>query len=88
MRRADPDRVLRDLGRRVAELRRERGMTQDSFAEQWDVSVGYVRRVEAGANLSVRSLVTIAHLLGVQLQDLFDPPKDRRIRRGRPRARA
>ena len=84
MRRSDPNRVLRDLGRRVAELRRERGMTQDRFAEHWNVSVGYVRRVEAGTNLSVVSLLTLADLLGVRVQDLFEPPKSRRIVRGRP----
>ena len=44
----DPDAVIRDVGRRVAELRVGLGLTQDKFAESLGVSGVYVRRVEIG----------------------------------------
>ena len=35
---ARADDVLRDLGRRVAELRAARGLTQERFAEEADIT--------------------------------------------------
>jgi transcriptional regulator with XRE-family HTH domain len=82
----DPWLVLRDLGRRIAELRASRGLTQEGFAEVADVTVQYAQRVEAGKeNLTVRSLVRIAGLLAVTVADLFATPVSRESRPGRPR---
>jgi len=79
--------VLRDLGRRVAELRAARGMTQEQFAEAGDFAVQYLQRVEGGReNLTVRSLVRLANLLHVSIPDLFAKPALRSVRPGRPRA--
>ncbi|HJL26627.1 MAG TPA: helix-turn-helix transcriptional regulator, partial [Polyangiaceae bacterium LLY-WYZ-15_(1-7)] len=79
------DAVLRDLGRRVAELRTRRGWTQQVFAEKADFSVKYLQRIESGrANLSVRSLVKLAAVLAVGVAELFAPPESRDARRGRP----
>ena len=80
-----PDPLLLDVGRRVAELRRARGWTQEKFAERAEVSVGYVREVEGGhENLSLLSLAKIAALLGVTVPDLLVAPASRTVRRGRP----
>ena len=81
------DDVLRDLGRRVAELRAARGLTQEQFAEEADITAQYLQRVEAGReNLTVRSLVRMASLLHVSITDLFAKPAQREVRRpGRPR---
>ena len=73
MRRQDPDTAIRTIGRRIAHLRRERALTQERFAEEVGVSEKYVQRVEAGANLSVRSLVKFANALGVPLAALVSP---------------
>lgn len=83
----DPARVLRDLGRRIAELRAGRGMTQDVLAERADFTVQYLQRVEAGReNLTVRSLAALAALLGAQVADLFAAPASRdKPRPGRPK---
>jgi transcriptional regulator with XRE-family HTH domain len=80
-------RVLRDLGRRVAEIRVTAGMTQEQFAERrLKVSPKYLQRIEAGrANLTVTSLVTLADALSVDVRELFRAPKSRDMRRGRPR---
>lgn len=85
----DPDRVIRDVGRRVAEVRVQRGLTQDKLAEMLGVSGVYVRRVEIGReNLTLRSLTRIASTLGVPVADLFASPQSREVRVGRPPRRA
>lgn len=82
----DPKRTLRDLGRRVAELRVAMGLTQEAFAEMMmNVSTKYLQRIEAGReNLTVESLVVLASKFRVPVRDLFDPPASRAVRLGRP----
>ena len=79
-------RVLKDLGRRIAEERSDRGMTQERFAEEVvGVSLKYLQHLEAGReNLTVASLVSIAEKIGCSVQALFAPPRSRQTRRGRP----
>lgn len=86
--RRDPLLLLRDVGRRVAELRQSRGMTQETLAERADVSVRYVQRVERGGNLTLLSLARFAELLGVTVVDLLAAPASREIKRGRPARKA
>lgn len=87
MRRKSFDRVIGDIGRRVAEIRRDRGWTQAELAERLDVGTNYLKMIEAGReNMTVRSLVTLAAMLDVDLAALFATPRDRGPRRpGRPR---
>jgi transcriptional regulator with XRE-family HTH domain len=60
MRLANPERVRRDIGRRVAELRVARELTQERLAEKAAVSVKYLQRVEAGReNLTIESMVRL-----------------------------
>ncbi len=80
-----PERVLADIGRRIAELRHRQGWTQAHLAEQMDVSIRYVARLEAGVNVHVLTLCRVAQALKVRTAMLFEAP-DRRIARepGRP----
>lgn len=71
--RQNADSAIRAIGQRIADLRRERGITQERFAEQVGVSEKYVQRVEAGTNLSIRSLVRFANALDVPLRTLIEP---------------
>jgi transcriptional regulator with XRE-family HTH domain len=81
-----PQRVLADLGLRIAELRHGRGWTQARLAERLDVSVRYVARVESGVNISVLTLCGIARALGVRTATLFEMPSSREARLpGRPK---
>lgn len=77
---------MRDVGRRIAELREGAGLTQQQFAERLEMSGQYLRRVEAGEiNLSIRSLVKFAQAVRVEVESLFVPPENwRRRGRGRP----
>lgn len=83
----DPERLVRDVGRRIVELRRSAGLTQEEFAEAMRSSVQYVSRVELGENLTIHSLAKIANVLGVRVADLFQAPGPaaRAVKRGRPR---
>ena len=75
MRRLDPDKAVRDLGRRVAELRVSRGWTQEQFAERCELSTRYIQAIERGSqNLSVRSITRLAHVFRVPLAEFCLPP--------------
>lgn len=81
----DPTAVLRNVGRRVAELRQARGWTQEQLAEAASVTVGYVRRIEGGAeNLTLESIVRLANLFKVGLDEIITAPAKTKATRGRP----
>lgn len=83
----DPDRLLRDAGRRLAEMREARGLTQQALADELGVSMRYVQSVEGGnENLTLRSLADYASVLRISIPDVFQPPASRKRRVGRPRA--
>jgi transcriptional regulator with XRE-family HTH domain len=79
------DELLRAVGRRIAEIRREAGLTQAQVAEQLDVSTRAYAYIESGReNLTLRTMLTIANVLGATVPDLLVPPKSRETKRGRP----
>lgn len=85
MRRLDAERATADVGRRIAELRRQRGLTQERFAERLGIAANALQRIELGMqNLTIRSLVRLANGLGVPLASLFETPVSRAVRPGRP----
>ena len=85
MKRTDPDRLLRDLGRRIAELRADADLTQEKLAEALGVTPRYLQMVEAGQqNFTVKTLASFADALGVAVPDLFTKPKSRVVHQGRP----
>ena len=75
------------VGRRIGELRRERGLTQQELAERIRATAIYVAHVEGGdENLTIASLVRFAEVgLGVEVAELFKPPASTEVKRGRPR---
>jgi transcriptional regulator with XRE-family HTH domain len=81
-----PEQVVRDVGRRIAEVRRERGITQIVLAERLRYSVQHVSQLENGTNITVHTLARVANALDAQLEDLVSPPREeqREVRRGRP----
>ncbi|OGV68095.1 MAG: hypothetical protein A2283_18835 [Lentisphaerae bacterium RIFOXYA12_FULL_48_11] len=65
--------IKKQLGKRIAELRREKGLTQEAFAEKADYSVEFVSFVERGINSpSIEGCERIAKALNIRLRDLFD----------------
>jgi transcriptional regulator with XRE-family HTH domain len=69
---AQPDRVLAALGATLAELRKERGLTQEELALSTGVHRNYIGGIERGERKpSVETVATLADALGVTLGELF-----------------
>ncbi|MEI9953583.1 MAG: helix-turn-helix transcriptional regulator [Pseudomonadota bacterium] len=81
-----PERIISDVGRRIAEARRARGWTQQQAAEKLKMEVQSVQRIERGReNMTIRTLVGIARTFGVVTRTLFEPPTTRERKPGRPK---
>lgn len=81
--------LMRNVGRRVAELREARDVTQQQLADSLDVTMRYVQSIEGGEqNLTLRSLANLAAVLRAPVAALFDPPATRSKQPGRPKRRS
>ena len=80
----DADRLLKNLGRRIAEVRVDRRLTQERMAEELGISIKYLQRLERGRNMSLTTLVGIANRLRVGLNELLLVPATSKVRVGRP----
>jgi len=71
----DAQHVIRDAGRRVAELRARHGWTQAELAERLDIALQNMQRIEQGRqNLTIATLTRLAQVLGCAVRDFFDAP--------------
>ena len=60
------------LGKRIQELRKKTGLSQEKFALQIGMDRTYFASVEAGKrNIAIRNIKKIADGLGVTLEELF-----------------
>jgi transcriptional regulator with XRE-family HTH domain len=82
------EQVLDDLGRRLAELRREHGWTQAKTADATGMPEKDYQAIENGRRaITVRTALVLAQAFDVPIGALFDPPVSRDARRpGRPPA--
>ena len=79
------DNLLLQVGQRIAEIRREAGLTQEQLIEDMGISVQYLQRVEGGKiDVRLSTLGKFADHFGIQLSDLMIPPKKIIRRPGRP----
>lgn len=82
-----PERLLKDVGRRVAELRAARKLTQEQLAERIDVGVRYIQAVEAGRqNMTLKSVALLAAKLRTPASAFFELPTTKTPPPGRPRS--
>ncbi len=66
-------RKLKNLGQKVQQLRKQKGLTQEQLADKIRVSSTYIGFIEQGQrNPSLNTLDKIARVLGVKVQELFD----------------
>ena len=64
--------IEKQLGRRIADLRKAKGYTQQVLAEKCGYSVEFVSLVERGINApSVAGCAVVARALGVSVAELF-----------------
>ena len=78
--------LQKQLGQRIADLRKKRHLTQMQLAKAVGCSVEFISLVERGVNApSVARLEDFANALKVEVVDLFTFPggKPKRIRRRR-----
>ena len=62
------------LGRRIKELRKERGLSQHELGERCDLSTNYIGLVERGERVvNLLALYDIAEALDVPMVALFQP---------------
>lgn len=64
---------LEKLGQRIAQLRKEKGMTQVEFAEKLGIQRTALTRIEVGnVNVTILNLNKIASALDISLGELFN----------------
>lgn len=87
MRRRSVREVLDDIGRRIAEIRRAKGLIQSAVADRLGMPMRDYQKIEGGVrNVTIRTVVSVASALDVEVHELFLPPAAREPRRaGRPR---
>lgn len=71
MRSDDPDELVERVARNIAATRRARGLTQDDLAELMGTATKNLQRIEAGQNLTLRTLARIAVALEVRAAELM-----------------
>ena len=60
------------LGKRIRELRRAKGMSQEGLAAEAGLHRAYMWEIEKGRNISIKTAYKIARALGISLPRLFD----------------
>lgn len=73
-----PSRLLDRLIDRIRDLREQRGMTQEAFAEESAISYKYYQAVEAGRKRDLRlsTLERLAKAHGLEVWELLLPKMD------------
>lgn len=67
------DEIMKIIGRRIQKIRRERGYTQEKFAEMIDLSTNYLSDIERGkSSMRLDKLVTIINALGCSADEVFE----------------
>lgn len=65
--------LIKALGKRIKDLRKTRGLSQEGLSYEADIPLSQVGRIERGEiNPTVSTLAAIALALGADLKGLFD----------------
>lgn len=66
------ERLQKQIGKRIKQLRAERKMKQKELAAECGLEVAHLSRIEAGGqNLTLKMLVRIAKALETEVSDFF-----------------
>ncbi len=62
----------KQLGQRIQQLRKEKGLTQENLSLESDISRSHIAMIEAGKrDVTISSMFKISRALGVTLADVF-----------------
>lgn len=65
--------LRKQFGKKLRQVRKSRGLTQEQFAELLDISVDFLSLVERGLNApSFESIEAFSITLGIPVKDFFD----------------
>ena len=65
--------IQEKFGNRVRKLRKERGWSQEAFADECGLHRTYIGAIERGErNVSLNNIHAIANALGIPVKELFD----------------
>ena len=64
--------LYQKLAKRIEQLRKQKGLTQEQLAEKAGLHRAYFWDIEQGRNISIKTAYNIARALGVKLSQLFD----------------
>lgn len=65
--------LIKALGKRIKELRHEKGFSQEELAYEADVPLSQIGRIERGEiNPTISTIGVIAEALKIELKSLFD----------------
>lgn len=78
------DAKLRNVSRRIAEIRASKGLTQSQMAEMIDRSLDMIQVWERGKGITLRTLFLIAMVLDTPIFEFFKAPKTPKPGAGRP----
>ena len=77
------EQFLKDLGERIRELRKARGMTQEELADTLGVTQALIASYEtARRSIPLRKLVVLADALGISIEEVVGRSPARRQKRG------
>lgn len=89
------DTILAELGRRLARVRKQQGLTQDQLATEAGLGVATLRRIEAGQDSQLESWLKLLKALGMSAsieqllpENYASPMAEARARGKRRRKRA
>ncbi|HLJ90586.1 MAG TPA: helix-turn-helix transcriptional regulator [Candidatus Angelobacter sp.] len=64
--------IQQQLGAKIRELRTKKGLSQEDFAFECKLHRSHLGEIERGeANVTLSTLLTIAHALGTSIASLF-----------------
>lgn len=66
------DDIKKLLGRRIKELRRQKGLTQEKLAELINIDQRNLSNIECGITFPSRSLLALSKALNIELPQLFE----------------
>jgi len=64
--------IRQKFGRRVRELRKAKGLSQEAFADECSLDRTYISGIERGKrNVALRNIEVIARALGIPISELM-----------------